>query len=347
MSSNSLELELQHQRRKVDFDTFDIVVQQLITMVEKEDIDIAPAYQRKFRWDKTRCSQLIESLFLGIPVPSLSMATNKDATWELVDGVQRINTIIQFAGNDRLRKMLGHSEPLKLFGLEKLSEFNGLRFSDLPRSMQRQFELRPIKVVTLSDKSDKIVRFDLFERLNRGGVTLTDQEIRACVFRGQFCDFLDKLATEQNFLSVVKFNLRQKSDGTIQETILRFFAFHDLYKKFVHSVEGFLNEYMRDASIKFDYGYNEQLFRDTFLKLSSALPNGIVRQNRKGVTPLILFEGVAVGAALALEKKEKLSAEDISWIDSEELRKVTTGFTNSPQAVQKRIEFCRDRFLGK
>jgi len=76
MKTNTIETQLQNQRRKVDFDTFDIVVQQLMTMVENDDINIAPVYQRKFRWDQTRCSQLVESLFLGIPIPSLFMATN-------------------------------------------------------------------------------------------------------------------------------------------------------------------------------------------------------------------------------------------------------------------------------
>ena len=112
------------------------------------------------------------------------MATNRDATWELVDGVQRLSTIVQFSGTDDDRKILKLKEPLCLEGLEKLTAFNGMCFLDLPRSVQLHFQNRPIKVVTLSDKSDDVVRFDLFERLNTGGVTLTNQEIRSCIFRG-------------------------------------------------------------------------------------------------------------------------------------------------------------------
>jgi Protein of unknown function DUF262 len=88
--------QLQQHRRTVDFDTFDIIIQQLLSMVQTKAIDIAPVYQRQFRWGPARSSQLIESFFLGIPVPSLFMATNKDGTWELVDGVQRLR---QAAGN--------------------------------------------------------------------------------------------------------------------------------------------------------------------------------------------------------------------------------------------------------
>src|SRR5436190_14689827 len=80
----ALNLQLQQQRRTVDFDTFDIHVQQLLSMVGAGQIWIAPAYQRKYRWMPKQSSQLIESLLLGIPVPTLFMATNSDSTWEVV-----------------------------------------------------------------------------------------------------------------------------------------------------------------------------------------------------------------------------------------------------------------------
>lgn len=165
----ALETQLRKQRRKVDFDTFDVMVQQLLTMLQSNAIDVAPVYQRQFRWDPKRCSQLIESIILGIPVPSLFMATNKDGTWELVDGVQRLSTLVMFAGSDELRKKLKIKGPLPLQDLSKLTELKKLTFSELPQSLQLHFMTRPIKVVTLSDKSDKVVRFDLFERLNTGG----------------------------------------------------------------------------------------------------------------------------------------------------------------------------------
>ena len=82
--------ELNEQKRKVDFNSYDISVKELISMVGEGIIDIAPEYQRQFRWKEDRQSVLIESIFLGIPVPSLFMATNIDGSWELIDGVQRL-----------------------------------------------------------------------------------------------------------------------------------------------------------------------------------------------------------------------------------------------------------------
>jgi uncharacterized protein with ParB-like and HNH nuclease domain len=85
----NLSAELDQERRTVSFDSYDMTVRQLLDMVESGAIDIAPEYQRQFVWGTDRQSVFVESVFLGIPIPSLFMATNADATWELVDGVQR------------------------------------------------------------------------------------------------------------------------------------------------------------------------------------------------------------------------------------------------------------------
>src|ERR1019366_3786326 len=132
----------------------------------------------------------IESVFLGIPVPSLFMAANADGRWELIDGVQRLSTLVRYIGDPAVREAIGRPNPLKLSGLEKLSAFNSFAYQELPKSVQLQFSLKPLKVTTISDKSDLNVRFDLFERLNTGGVRLEPQEIRSCIYRGSFNELL-------------------------------------------------------------------------------------------------------------------------------------------------------------
>ena len=112
------------------------------------------------------------------------MATNVDGTWEVVDGVQRISTLLHFVGGAKLLKKIGKKEPLKIVGLQKLTALNDLSFEGLPQPQQFQFQTRPLRLTALNDKSDPIVRYDLFERLNTGGVSLHPQEIRNCVFRG-------------------------------------------------------------------------------------------------------------------------------------------------------------------
>jgi hypothetical protein len=348
MNTKSLLEQLDQQRRRVDFDTYDITVQQLIAMVESGAIDVAPAYQRQFRWDQGKRSHLVESVFLGVPVPSLFMATNRDGTWELVDGVQRLSTLIQFAGTEQARHRLGLAACLTIGDLEKLSELNGSKFADLPQSLKLQFNLRPVKVITLSDKSDLVVRFDLFERLNTGGVALTNQEIRACIYRGPFNEFIERLAKVPDFHKVVRLTARQDEDGTREECVLRFFALIHRYKEFVHSVVDFLNGYMKDVSTSSDFASDEKLFLETFRQLAGVLPRGIVRGRGRKITPMNLYEAVSVGAALALQQRPTIQAKGVStWMGSERLKALTTGATNNRAAVAGRVEFCRDRFLGK
>jgi len=331
--------QLNNQKRKVDFDTFDITVKQLISMVEDKLIDIAPEYQRQFRWKQDRQSVLIESVLLGIPLPSLFMAANKDGTWELVDGVQRLSTLIRFAGSEELRKRLSVGDPLVLESLNKLSTFNSLSFQNLPPPIQIQFQLKPIKIITLSDKSDLQVRFDLFERLNTGGVALTDQEIRACIFRGPFINLLEELAQDPDFRTVVHVPQHKFHDGTLEEYVLRFFAFLYNYKIFEHSVVGFLNEYTAQASIQFDAEKNRSIFKKTFKQLATIFPNGIKRS--QSTTPVNLYEAIAVGAGLVVQAGGKLTAtKNPKWVGSTDLRHYTTGATNSRKQVASRIEYC-------
>jgi len=344
----ALDRQLAAQRRTVDFDTFDIAFQQLLAMLTDDQIRIAPAYQRRFRWDPERGSKLIESLLLGVPVPSVFMATNADSSWDVVDGVQRLSAIVMFAGSAELRQKVNVGGPLALIGLTKLDTFNGATFDDLPDNLQKHLRTRPIKVITLSDKSDLVVRYDLFERLNTGGIALSPQEIRDCIYQGPFADWLEQRASYPAFRAVVKLSPLQKQDATAEECVLRFFAFRDRYMQFEHSVRNFLNSYMGDSSQNFDFESNLQIWNHTFDELARVFPKGLKRNDTRSLTPLNFFEGVAVGASLALDERPHLAGTALGdWIESPELKAFTTGATNQPRSVIGRIEFCRDRFLGK
>lgn len=336
--------QLDKETRKVDFDSFDISVKELVSMSDEGIIDIAPEYQRQFRWPEENQSRLIESVFLGIPVPSLFMAANKDGSWELIDGVQRLNSLIHFVASDKQLEKFGFQKPLKLNGLDVLTEYNGETFNDLPQTLKLKFFLRPLKVTTLSDKSDLKVRFDLFERLNTGGIKLTDQEIRACVFRGQFNDFIYELSNDENFNAVVNLPSEKSQDGTKEELILKFFAYKNNRDSFGHSVVDFLNDYMAEATANFNYKKNRAIFEKTFELLRQELPDGIKRGNRK-TTPYNLFEAIAVGAADVIEEGGDIRNKGVlNWIEDQELTRLTSGATNSRPRLKSRINYCYVRF---
>ncbi len=342
--------ELAEQRRKVDFDTYDVTVDELIRRVAGKRIEIAPVYQRQFRWDASRQSRLIESLLLGIPVPPLFMATNlmpgESAQWEVVDGLQRLLTLVNFAGDEMARIAAKLTDaPLRLTGLDKLPAISETTFKDLPVDIRTTLEDRPVKVVVLNDKSDLQVRFDLFERLNTGGVVLTDQEVRECVFRGEFMDLLSELGGSPDFRTVVRLPQGRWKDGTPEDYVLRFFAFFERYTEFDHSVKDFLNDFAEFASKSQNQNERRVIFCRSFSYLADAFRDGI--KTRKGITPVNLFEAVSVGAALALVQIPQLPRPaTVPWLHSERLRGLTTGATNSRPRVTGRIEFCRDRFLG-
>ena len=339
--------QLAEQKRKVDFNTYDMTTKELVSLVADGTINIAPEYQRQFRWEEERQSSLIESIFLGIPVPSLFMATNSDNTWEVIDGVQRLSTIINFvaAEDSEIRKKIKKDEPLKLQGLEKLSFFNDHTYSDLPSTVKLEFNLKPIKVITLSDKSDKLVRFDLFERLNTGGVKLSDQEIRSCVYRGDFVRFVKRLSRDENFVAVTKKPSRSETDGTKEELVLRFFAYLYDRESFEHNVRDFLNGFMAKGQ-EMDLDEMEQIFRNVFVQLSR-LEHGIVKSANGKNTSTILWEAVTVGAAEAIRSgKDEINLNGFyEWVKDPEFNKTVTGATNSKPKVEQRIEFTKDKFM--
>lgn len=269
-SNQEIREQLHEQRRKVDFDAYDISCEELVSRIAKNRIDVAPVYQRQFRWDNDRQSALIESLLLGIPVPNLFMATNNSPDqplqWEIVDGLQRSLTIMNFIASDEKRELVGLTgKSLRLRGMSKLTHLNGLCYKDLSDDIATLLLDRPLKVTVLNDKSDKQVRFDLFERLNTGGISLTDQEVRECIFRGKFVDMLSDLSQEEDFVTTVRLVDSQKSDGTQQEYVLRFFAFMDNYEQFDHSVKDFLNGYTEWADNEVgDSKDYRKVFRKTF-----------------------------------------------------------------------------------
>lgn len=324
----------------MSFDVYDLSVRQVVDMVEEGNVFVPPEYQRQFIWGENRQSALIESILLGIPVPSVYMATNADSTWEVVDGVQRIGSLCHFIGTPALLAKIERPAPLTLMGLEKLSSLDGLTYQDLPKSLQLHFSTRPLRVTVLNDKSDLSVRFDLFERLNTGGVALTDQEIRNCVFRGKFNDTIKSLSKHHSFLECVKLGDKPEG-GAYEELVLRFFAYLDRYQEFDHLVKQFLNDYMRESRNSEIPPKKIKLFKDTFDLLHASLPSGIVRNRSK--TPVNLFEAVSVGVALALQKGDVPKAPKIVGLLNDPVLKGFTGAgSNQKKMVRGRIELVRD-----
>lgn len=345
---SDLYAQYDHQRKKVDVDNLDVTVRELVRMVNSNEIDRAAEYQRKFRWGEDRESKLIESIILGLPVPTIFVATNKDGTWELVDGLQRVSSLVHFITEEPYPsgyKNVGKAGPLVLTELEKLDTFNNRSYADLPETIRLQLLKRSLRVTAISDKSDRQVRFDTFQRLNTGGIVLTPQEIRECVYRGPLVDFLEEAAGDERLNSLLKLQSGKKDDGTLEEFVLKIFAYKDRREHFNGEVTKFLNDYCSEVVSSFDIKKNSALLDRTLVALSKVL-NGPILKRDYGVTPLNLAEAVFIGAAELVESKKTAFKPAKDWLADKSLLKFTTKGTNTKSYLEGRIARAKELLLG-
>lgn len=338
-SFDGLEDQLAGERKKVDVSAVSFSVRELVRMYESSELTIAPSYQRKYRWTPAVASRFIESVFMGLPIPPIFVATNDDFQWEVVDGLQRISTLIHYLSDDSgSRDRVKDSGPLKLTRLETLSQLNEHGYLDLPKSIQRYFARQPLQVVALTDKANKSVRFDLFERLNSGAISLTSQEVRTAVYRGEFIDFLDRLAENPEFKSLLKLQQVNKNDGTMSEQVLKFFAYKNNQEHFKGDVTNFLNKYAEAAKNSFDFVREERIFVQSMEFLAQLLEGQPFLRNNTSVTPLVQFEACAIAAGHIIEGGGAPVHPSSNWLNDPELVSASTGGTNTRSMLKRRID---------
>jgi hypothetical protein len=156
--------------RKVVTQSYDLSIQTLIEKWKDQTLQL-PEIQRGYVWDDPRASRLIESLLLNIPIPVVYFAEREDAIWEIIDGHQRIRSVVRYVNNE-----------FPLSSLMILGEIAGLRFFQLPSREQRYLLTRTMRAVVLSPESPPNTKFEVFERLNTGSLALNAQELRNSLY---------------------------------------------------------------------------------------------------------------------------------------------------------------------
>lgn len=196
---------------------------QLMDLIREGDLEVAPVFQRNFIWDKTRQSRLIESILLGLPLPSMYLSQYDDGRLTIVDGLQRINTIKSFFENR-----------LRLCNMEYLTDCNGFTFEELQEKRKlsilqiRRFRQTQIMCFVIDYRSPSELKYDLFRRLNTGGKVLNEQEIRNCMSRPALQDALFQMSKSENFLKATNYSLKDTRMAA-QEAALKFIYFYDEY----------------------------------------------------------------------------------------------------------------------
>lgn len=321
----SLEDEISAARKEIVSDGYDMSIGELINLYRDKEIQIDPEFQRLFRWNLTRKTRFIESILLGLPLPPIFVYQSKTGVWELIDGLQRVSTILEFVG------MLQHTngDPLpatELEGTRFLPSLAGKRWDPsseetddgIGTTQQLQIKRARMRVEILKQESDPQAKYELFQRLNTGGETLSEQEVRNCVgimLDRSFQTWLVECANLPSFVMAISQTETAIEKQAHIELVLRFHAFRHI--PYTAGLD--VHEYLDDALVRliqlgsFDRAKEFKVFERTFSLLSTALgESAFKRWNGQEFTGKFLqsvFEVVALGVSKNIDTIDALGAD--------------------------------------
>jgi len=291
-----------------------------MSLYERGELDIHPEFQRFFRWTEGQKTALIESILLGIPIPSIFVSQRADGVWDVVDGLQRLSTIFQFLGilKDENGALV---QPLSLSGTKYLPELSGVKWDGrgiqaLPDDVRLIFKRSKINSSIILRESDEKTKYDLFERLNTGGSQASDQEVRNCILvmlNADMYRWLRSLADVDSFKECISLSERPILESYDLELVLRFLIFYDMPEADLVGIGDlgkFLTEKLRvmAADSAYDFKRNEEIFLSTFNMLQSNLSDDSFRKYSDekgrflGGFAITQFETVACGIAFNLRQ---------------------------------------------
>jgi hypothetical protein len=331
----------------------EVVVQKYLKGRSSDENDIfVPDYQRDLVWPEKNQSRFIESLLIGLPIPFLFVADvsadespEKAGRLEIVDGVQRIRTLSRFMTGD-----------LVLSNLERLTQLNGFTFFDLHPSRQRRFGRTTMRMIELTETVAEDVRREMFDRINSGSVGLEAVEIRRGMEPGPFLELTTELAADSRLQTLAPVSEAMRRRFEYEELVTRFFAFLDNYTEYGLGgkvVKDFLLAYVKEANLKLNDDPSQKVVMasewDRMLSFVEAnLPEGFKKTGPGRKVPRVRFEAISVGIGLALRERPGLIPPSTAWLNSPEFKKWTTSDASNNRAnLVGRIEFVRDRLLGK
>jgi hypothetical protein len=312
----------------------------------KEGSILVPVFQRGFVWDWTRASRFVESLLLGLPVPGIFLAKDS-ATQKLwvVDGQQRLWTLQFFydgifAGSDRIFALKGVD-----------ARFLGVTYKTLSGEDRRRLDDAIIHATIVRQdepSEDESSIYKVFERLNTGGVQLTAQEIRSCIYEGPFRELLRELNENPAWRQIFGPSHKNQRD---QELILRFLALHFEVDKYAQPMKGFLNSFMGHNRFLKKYSAKDmaEAFKSAIEKSLECLGGQAFRRQK----PLnaAVFDSVLIGIARRLNKGPigdcaSLLKQYTQLLEANDFISATETGTSAEQSVKRRIEMATNAFAS-
>lgn len=234
--------------RRLVIQPHDRAIVDITRMIDDGDIVLKPPYQRNYLWDTSgerRTSKLIESILLNVPIPVVYLAEEEDGTYSVIDGYQRLNTLHRYFNNK-----------FQLIRLETLTEFNKRKYEDLEPKYQRIFKNGTIRTMIILKDSNPDIKYDIFERLNSGSVSVNEQEMRNSIFHGKLNDLIMELRENDDFKICLDLQDRHQDTKGLHnryldaEMILRILTMIEYQDKideyYKQQMKKFLNKYMQE-----------------------------------------------------------------------------------------------------
>lgn len=349
-----LEEQIDTKIGEVRTEALDMSFGEIANLKKNKELVIQPEYQRLFRWSIEQKSRLIESILLELPIPQIFVIENSDGVYELIDGLQRISSVIQFVEPTAIGM-----DTYALEGCDIIKGLNGQTYQELPMSLKLRLKRSNLRTIVIKRQSKSFLRYEMFKRLNTGGSLLSPQEIRNCSARmlgdegAQFYSFLKELAANTDFQNTTQTlaaeDVEQKAN---EELVLRFFAAKNARAMFAGSVRDWLDEFMEGIlleSIGFDMKKERKQFEETFAAIASKLGETAFVKFR-GSNPIgglapAYFESVAVGSHMALDQLKKkpqtrVRAALVKMVQTDAFRAVTGPGANNKTKLETRIQLA-------
>jgi hypothetical protein len=282
----------------------------LLRMHTDGDLEIQPDFQRDFIWKPTDQTRFVDSLIKQLPIPSMCFAYDfKQNKWIVIDGLQRISTIIRFLNGEDWR--LSDLDDIdKILAGKSAASIRNAKTGELRQIYTRvQNQTIPINVLRcdLTKRTHNEYLFTIFHRLNSGGTKLNNQEIRHCIYSGSLNDALKDMDQDPHWLAINNMEPGKNYRFAKQEAILRFFAFFEKRNEYRGSVSKFLNDYMftnRDADKKFIESH-----AGLFKRVTKVLAEKLITERPAPRLPGTVLEAVMIGIASNIDYIEKMDAE--------------------------------------
>lgn len=349
--------DVNRHRNDLVTDNYTVTWRELMGQYKDGDLIINPDYQRLFRWDLDQQTQYIESILLSIPSPPIFLAQNADGRSEVIDGLQRISTVIKFFATDFVEVKEGGDDesdeleqndllrPTKLAAGRILNTLEGFTAATLPETLVRTIRYARVPIILLEQESSGKARYEVFRRLNKFGSPLGDQEIRNCTARllgNQFAEDLRQLASHPGILESLSLSDEVVRRMGVEEMILRLLALYYSEQQLKHQIREYLDDFMESASegkFKLTESIRERLVK-TFNLINESMPDGRAFRILGHGFSTNLFDVVATGV---FHNLEKLNAETLrerlsSLVVSTDLRSLIGAGSNTRKKMLGRIE---------